>query len=71
MKVMTDHGDVLADSMIAPTATNVSMAGEGCEQELSQAMVRTVRDLAANAIERELDRLNIGGKPCPCSSSGD
>jgi adenylate cyclase len=63
MKVMTDHGDVLADSMIAPTATSVAIPGEGSEEELSRAMVRSVRDRSAKSTEREPERLEIGGKP--------
>ncbi len=61
MNVMTDVGDLLADSILDPTNSSISALVPRTEQQLHDAMVRAIWDLRKKVAGGDSKTLKIGG----------
>jgi adenylate cyclase len=63
MKVMTDSGDVLADSILDESGSRDSIPAREVERQIDAAMVGAMRELPDKAVEGDAKRLKIAGEP--------
>ena len=63
MKMMTDSGDVLADSILGESGSRDAMPAQEVERQIGAAMVGAMQELPHKRVKDDAKRLKIDGKP--------